>query len=185
MCPPPPPLPSSPSPVPTRHPSHVYDASSHAVAVRFATQLPPPHVEQGYLDVFKQERWAVGTVNSAADTHSTITGGSGVKMAGPYGWVPPNYWCAPARRSLARHCMYGVAAAPVNCWHGNALLVLSRTSAQNRVFTHPHLSLSLSLALSLSRSLALLLSCSLSCFRSLFLSLSLLLSHAHARPEGT
>ena len=28
-------------------------------------QLPPPEVEQAYLDVFHSERWAVGLINSA------------------------------------------------------------------------------------------------------------------------
>ena len=68
---------------------------AHASAVAFlysSDQLPPPHVEAGYLNIFEQQRWAGGLFASAADTNSTLTGPSGVKMAGPYGWVPPNYW---------------------------------------------------------------------------------------------
>lgn len=48
--------------------------------------LPPPDVERAYLDVFESERWAVGLVSSASYKNSTLTGVSGVKMAGPYGW---------------------------------------------------------------------------------------------------
>ena len=68
---------------------------AHASVAAFlysSDQLPPPHVEAGYLRVFKEQRWANGLIASAADTTSTLTGPSGVKMAGPYGWVPPNYW---------------------------------------------------------------------------------------------
>eukprot|EP00729_Bicosta_minor_P017911 gene17911-21767_t len=68
-----------------RHPSVVLFLYS-------SDQLPTEHVEAGYLNVFKEEKWAVGKVNSAADTYSPLSGHSGVKMAGPYGWVPPNYW---------------------------------------------------------------------------------------------
>ena len=75
-------------------------------------QLPPPEVEQAYLDVFRSERWAVGLINSAVRldasqsllispafavpslerltrmswrqsyVHSKLSGVSGVKMAG-------------------------------------------------------------------------------------------------------
>ena len=45
--------------------------------------LPPPDVERAYLDVFESERWAVGLVSSASYKNSTLTGVSGVKMAGP------------------------------------------------------------------------------------------------------
>jgi exo-1,4-beta-D-glucosaminidase len=55
--------------------------------------LPPPDVEQAYLDVFKSENWQTGLISSASWRLSTLTNWSGVKMAGPYGWVPPNYWC--------------------------------------------------------------------------------------------
>ena len=55
-------------------------------------QLPPPEVEQSYIDVFQTERWQTGLISTASYLNSTLTGVSGVKMAGPYGWVPPNYW---------------------------------------------------------------------------------------------
>ena len=67
----------------------------HASAAAFmysSDELPPPHVEAGYLAVFAGERWAGGLFASAADDVSTLSGPTGVKMAGPYGWVPPNYW---------------------------------------------------------------------------------------------
>lgn len=54
-------------------------------------ELPPPSVEQSYLDVFHSENWGVGTISSAGWKHSTLTGVSGVKMAGPYGWSVITY----------------------------------------------------------------------------------------------
>lgn len=72
---------------------------AHASVVAFlysSDQLPPPNVERGYLNVFATERWANGMIASAADDVSTLTGPTGVKMSGPYGWVPPNYWSTNA-----------------------------------------------------------------------------------------
>jgi len=39
-------------------------------------------------------------VSAAAAVNSTISGPSGVKMAGPYAWVPPNYWSDPTAKRL-------------------------------------------------------------------------------------
>ncbi len=56
--------------------------------------LPPKHVEQEFLDVFADERWAMhaGRVGAASDGTSPLSGPTGVKMSGPYGWVPPQFW---------------------------------------------------------------------------------------------
>lgn len=45
-----------------------------------------------YLDVLEAARWRLPTLQSAAKTKSPITGPSGVKMSGPYSFVPANYW---------------------------------------------------------------------------------------------
>jgi len=55
-------------------------------------EAPEPRVEQAYLDVLKERDWPNPILNSAADTTSKITGKSGVKMTGPYDYVPPEYW---------------------------------------------------------------------------------------------
>jgi len=55
-------------------------------------ELPPQSVEQMYLDVFHKVYWPNPLLSSAADAPSKLTGPSGVKMSGPYSWVPPNYW---------------------------------------------------------------------------------------------
>jgi exo-1,4-beta-D-glucosaminidase len=53
---------------------------------------PPPNVEQMYLDIEKDLAWPNPVVSSAAEEVSKVTGKSGVKMTGPYEYVPPVYW---------------------------------------------------------------------------------------------
>ena len=53
---------------------------------------PPPDVEKMYIDILKQLSWPNPYVSSATAKPTTLTGESGVKMEGPYEWVPPSYW---------------------------------------------------------------------------------------------
>ena len=53
---------------------------------------PPAEIETMYLDILKNLEWPNPTVSSAADTPTKVTGKSGVKMTGPYEYVPPMYW---------------------------------------------------------------------------------------------
>src|SRR6516162_4707273 len=53
---------------------------------------PPPEIETMYLDILKQLDWPNPSVSSASETPTTVTGKSGVKMTGPYEYVPPVYW---------------------------------------------------------------------------------------------
>ena len=53
---------------------------------------PPEDVEKMYLQIIKDERWPNPTISSASQTPTAITGPSGVKMTGPYEYVPANYW---------------------------------------------------------------------------------------------
>jgi len=53
---------------------------------------PPPDVEQTYLGIEKELGWPNPIVSSASEQKTTITGDSGVKMTGPYEYVPPDYW---------------------------------------------------------------------------------------------
>eukprot|EP01112_Ceratiomyxa_fruticulosa_P019764 TRINITY_DN6550_c0_g1_i1.p1 TRINITY_DN6550_c0_g1~~TRINITY_DN6550_c0_g1_i1.p1 ORF type:complete len:883 (-),score=174.13 TRINITY_DN6550_c0_g1_i1:14-2662(-) len=55
-------------------------------------ELPPQKVERNYLRVIDEEPWPNPTVSAASEATSKITGPTGVKMTGPYSWVPPNYW---------------------------------------------------------------------------------------------
>ena len=53
---------------------------------------PPPEVERAYLDVEKELNWPNPVISSATAKNSTLSGASGVKMSGPYEYVPPIYW---------------------------------------------------------------------------------------------
>jgi len=53
---------------------------------------PIPEIERAYLDVAKDLNWPNPIVSSATAQHTPVTGASGVKMSGPYEYVPPMYW---------------------------------------------------------------------------------------------
>jgi len=68
----------------------------------YGSDFPPPaHVEQAYLDVFAAEHWPNPTHSSAANKPTEITGSSGMKMEGPYDYVPPGYWLDDRERGGA------------------------------------------------------------------------------------
>jgi len=53
---------------------------------------PPADIENMYLGILKDLEWPNPSVSSASETPTTVTGNSGVKMTGPYEYVPPVYW---------------------------------------------------------------------------------------------
>jgi exo-1,4-beta-D-glucosaminidase len=53
---------------------------------------PPPDVEQMYIDILKKYQWPNPFLSSATAKTTTVTGSTGVKMEGPYEWVPASYW---------------------------------------------------------------------------------------------
>jgi exo-1,4-beta-D-glucosaminidase len=52
---------------------------------------PPPDVERAYLSVLRESAWPKPVVSSATEKPAA-SGASGVKMRGPYDYVPPSYW---------------------------------------------------------------------------------------------
>jgi len=64
---------------------------------------PPPDVEQTYLRVEKELLWPNPVVSSATAKLSSVTGVSGVKMSGPYDYVPPGYWLQDSVDTLGSH----------------------------------------------------------------------------------
>jgi exo-1,4-beta-D-glucosaminidase len=52
---------------------------------------PPDKIEKMYLDVIKEVEWP-NPVQSSATAKRTPAGDTGVKMSGPYEYVPPSYW---------------------------------------------------------------------------------------------
>ncbi|MFB8181338.1 exo-beta-D-glucosaminidase [Streptomyces sp. NPDC055966] len=55
---------------------------------------PDARIEKTYLDALKAADWPDPVVSAASDNSSPQLGRSGLKMTGPYDWVPPGYWYA-------------------------------------------------------------------------------------------
>jgi exo-1,4-beta-D-glucosaminidase len=53
---------------------------------------PPADVEKNYLDVLQKCEWSKPTLSNATDAPGKLSGKTGVKMRGPYDYVPPSYW---------------------------------------------------------------------------------------------
>jgi exo-1,4-beta-D-glucosaminidase len=68
----------------------------------YGSDAPPDaETEQLYLDALQETRFPMPTVSSASEQPGSLTGPSGVKMNGPYEWVPPNYWLTDTRNGGA------------------------------------------------------------------------------------
>ncbi|MEU6816738.1 sugar-binding domain-containing protein [Streptomyces sp. NPDC046860] len=55
---------------------------------------PDARIEKNYLDALAAADWRVPVIPAASDNSSPLLGRSGMKMSGPYDWVPPVYWYA-------------------------------------------------------------------------------------------
>ena len=53
---------------------------------------PPEKVAELYVKVLKEENWPNPYLASATEKPAAVTGPTGVKMTGPYEYVPPVYW---------------------------------------------------------------------------------------------
>jgi exo-1,4-beta-D-glucosaminidase len=53
---------------------------------------PPDKVAKLYVKVLQEENWPNPYLASATGKPAAVTGETGVKMTGPYEWVPPSYW---------------------------------------------------------------------------------------------
>jgi exo-1,4-beta-D-glucosaminidase len=53
---------------------------------------PTATVEKNYLDALTAADWPTPVVPAASAKSSPQLGASGMKMNGPYDWIPPNYW---------------------------------------------------------------------------------------------
>jgi exo-1,4-beta-D-glucosaminidase len=93
-----------------RHPS--------LIAWWYGSDFPPPEsVERRYLEVLDEERWPNPAQSSAANKPTAVTGPSGMKMEGPYEYVPPSYWLEDTVRGgawgFATEVCPGVALPPI------------------------------------------------------------------------
>ena len=53
---------------------------------------PPEKVAQMYVNVLKEENWPNPFQASATGKPAAVSGSTGLKMSGPYEYVPPAYW---------------------------------------------------------------------------------------------
>ena len=53
---------------------------------------PPADVERAYIQALQNADWPNPYLSSASQKPTSVTGPSGVKMTGPYDYVPPDYW---------------------------------------------------------------------------------------------
>jgi exo-1,4-beta-D-glucosaminidase len=75
----------------------IYRLRSHPSMLAWlngSDNAPPPDVEEMYLKIENDLRWPNPIVSSATAKTSTVTGGSGMKMSGPYEYVAPSYWAS-------------------------------------------------------------------------------------------
>ena len=62
---------------------------------------PPPDVEKMYIGILKELGWPNPFESSATARPTSVTGDTGVKMTGPYKYVPPSYWLEDKERGGA------------------------------------------------------------------------------------
>ncbi len=62
---------------------------------------PPSDVESMYVGILKQLNWPNPYESSATARPTSVTGETGVKMTGPYDYVPPSYWLLDHERGGA------------------------------------------------------------------------------------
>ena len=62
---------------------------------------PPADVEREYLKIEHELQWRNPTISSASHRQAEFSGVSGVKMFGPYDYVPPEYWLEDTKRGGA------------------------------------------------------------------------------------
>ncbi|MGW1724140.1 glycoside hydrolase family 2 protein [Streptomyces sp. NPDC002306] len=55
---------------------------------------PDATIEKNYLDALAAADWPTPVIAAASDKSAPRSGSSGMKMTGPYDWIPPHYWYA-------------------------------------------------------------------------------------------
>jgi exo-1,4-beta-D-glucosaminidase len=68
---------------------------SHPSVIGFligSDNAPPAVLSKMYVDILRTEEWPLPIIAAAVPQATAETGPSGMKMDGPYSWVPPAYW---------------------------------------------------------------------------------------------
>ena len=53
---------------------------------------PPPPIAKMYVDTLRAADWSLPIISAAVPKGTVEAGPSGLKMDGPYDWIPPSYW---------------------------------------------------------------------------------------------
>ena len=82
---------------------------------------PPADVEKMYLAILRRIcDWPNPSISSASETPTTVTGKSGVKMTGPYEYVPPVIGCADHASGRRVRLQHGDESGPGDSARGRA-----------------------------------------------------------------
>ena len=78
------------------------------------SDMPPrdPSVERDYLSIEKALHWPNPILATANESKSKVSGYSGVKMAGPYEWVPPIYWETDTKKQYGGTWSFATEISP-------------------------------------------------------------------------
>ncbi|HEV9037106.1 MAG TPA: hypothetical protein VGQ51_10815, partial [Puia sp.] len=78
------------------------------------SDMPPrdTSVEREYLAIESALKWPNPTISTADASKSKVSGYSGVKMDGPYEWVPPIYWETDSTRRHGGAWSYATEISP-------------------------------------------------------------------------
>ena len=78
------------------------------------SDMPPrdTSVERDYLAIETALKWPNPTISTANASKSRVSGYSGVKMDGPYEWVPPIYWETDSTRRHGGAWSYATEISP-------------------------------------------------------------------------
>jgi len=75
--------------------SQIQILRNHPGVLLYGSDNPPPaDVEKMYLAILQDLDWPNPSLSSASEQSAKVSGKSGVKMTGPYEYVPPVYWLA-------------------------------------------------------------------------------------------
>jgi len=66
--------------------------ASMALWMNGSDHHPPPSVEEAYRKILTEADWPNAITSSASSKPMPVSGATGVKMSGPYDYVPPAYW---------------------------------------------------------------------------------------------
>jgi len=78
------------------------------------SDMPPrdPSVERAYLSIENALHWPNPILATANELKSKVSGYSGVKMAGPYEWVPPIYWETDTKKAYGGAWSFATEISP-------------------------------------------------------------------------